>query len=304
MLFRSLHGPGGINDLETKDQKYRFNWTSPIAVSPTDANTVYMGGNVLFKSTDGGSHWTAVSGDLTRNDKDKQRNSGGPVNYDLSGAETYDTIQSITLAPTDANVIWVGTDDGLVQVSRDAGRTWNDVTPSGAPKWARVYQIGVSPFAAGTAYLSFDAHELDDRHAYVYRTDNYGKSWKRIDKGLPQQPVLVVREDPNLRGLLVLGNMTGLWYSRDDGGQWSQLKADFPTAAVFDLKFVRHDLVVATHGRGLFVLDDIRPLEEMTDEIAKQGVHLFTPSAGTEFVRWLRGEGAEPAFTKIGRAHV
>ena len=292
-----LHGPGGINDLETKDQKYRFNWTSPIAVSPTDANTVYMGGNVLFKSTDGGLHWTTVSGDLTRNDKDKQLNSGGPVNHDLSGAETYDTIQSITLAPTDANVIWIGTDDGLVQVSRDAGRTWNNVTPSGAPKWARVYQIGVSPFAAGTAYLSFDAHELDDRHAYVYRTDNYGKSWKRIDKGLPQQPVLVVREDPNMRGLLVLGNMTGLWYSRDDGDQWSQLEADFPTAAVFDLKFVRHDLVVATHGRGLFVLDDIRPLEEMTDEIAKQGMHLFTPSVGTEFVRWSRGEGAEPAFT-------
>ena len=292
-----LHGPGAINDLETKDQKYRFNWTSPIAVSPTDVNTVYMGGNVLFKSTDGGTHWAVISPDLTRNDKSKQLNSGGPVNHDLSGAETYDTLLSITLAPTDPKTIWVGTDDGLVQVSRNDGRSWDNVTPAGAPKWARVYQIGVSPFEAGTAYAAFDNHEMDDHKAYVYQTDNYGKSWRNIAKGLPDQPVLVVREDPNMRGLLVAGTMTGLWYSRDDGGHWQQLKANFPTAAVFDLKFVHHALVVATHGRGLFALDNTRPLEEMNEAVAKQAFHLFTPSAGTEFVRWSRGEGAEPSFT-------
>jgi len=292
-----LHGPGAINDLETKDQKYRFNWTAPIAVSPTDANTVYMGGNVLFKSTDGGTHWNVISPDLTRNDKSKQLNSGGPVNHDLSGAETYDTILSLTLAPTDAKTIWVGTDDGLVQVSRNDGHSWDNVTPSGAPKWARVYQVGVSPFDAGTAYAAFDNHEMDDHHAYVYKTENYGKSWRRIDQGLPDQPVLVVREDPNMRGFLVAGTMTSLWYSRDNGGHWQQLKANFPTAAVVDLKFVHHALVVATHGRGLFVLDNIRPLEEMNDEVAKQAFHLFTPSDGTEFVRWSRGEGAEPSFT-------
>jgi len=292
-----LHGPGAINDLETKDQKYRFNWTSPIAVSPTDVNTVYMGGNVLFKSTDGGTHWAVISPDLTRNDKSKQLNSGGPVNHDLSGAETYDTLLSITLAPTDPKTIWVGTDDGLVQVSRNDGRSWDNVTPAGAPKWARVYQIGVSPFEAGTAYAAFDNHEMDDHKAYVYQTDNYGKSWHNIAKGLPDEPVLVVREDPNMRGLLVAGTMTGLWYSRDDGGHWQPLKANFPTAAVFDLKFVHHALVVATHGRGLFVLDNTRPLEEMNEAVAKQAFHLFTPSAGTEFVRWSRGEGAEPSFT-------
>ncbi|MGB9430299.1 MAG: glycosyl hydrolase, partial [Gammaproteobacteria bacterium] len=292
-----LHGPSGINDLETKDQKYRFNWTSPIAVSSTNANTVYMGGNVLFKSTDGGTHWTVISPDLTRNDKSKQLNSGGPVNFDLSGAETYDTILSLTLAPTDPNIIWVGTDDGLVQVSRNDGQSWDNVTPPGAPKWGRVYQIGVSPFDAGTAYAVFDNHEMDDRKPYVYKTDNYGKSWHSISAGLPDEPVLVVREDPNMRGLLLLGNMTGLWYSRDDGAHWQQLKANFPTAAVFDLKFVHHALAIATHGRGLFVLDNLRPLEEMSDDVAKQDFHLFTPSAGTQFVRWSRGEGAEPSFT-------
>lgn len=292
-----LHGPGGINDLETKDQKYRFNWTAPIAVSPTDANTVYMGGNVLFKSTDGGTHWHVISPDLTRNDKSKQLNSGGPANYDLSGAETYDTIQSLALAPTNQKVIWVGTDDGLVQVTRDGGKTWHNVTPSGAPKWARVYQIGVSPFKSGTAYLAFDAHMMNNNRPYVYKTDNYGSSWRRIDKGLPDESVEVVREDPHMRGFLILGNMTGLWYSHDDGGVWRPLRANFPTAAVWDLKFVHHDLVVATHGRGLFVLDNIQPLEAMSKDVAKQNFHLFTPSPGTEFIRWSRGEGAEPAFT-------
>ena len=292
-----LHGPGLINDLETKNQKYRFNWTAPIAVSPTDANTVYLGGNVLFKSTDGGLHWTVISPDLTRNDKSKQLNSGGPVNYDLSGAETYDTIQSLQLAPTDQNVIWAGTDDGLVQVTRNGGKTWHNVTPPGAPKWARVYQIGVSPFHAGSAYLAFDNHEMDDNRPYVYRTDDYGKSWHRIDAGLPDESVLVVREDPNRKGFLMLGNMTGLWYSRDDGARWQPLKANFPTAPVFDLQFKNHDLVVATHGRGVFVLDDIRPIEEMDGAIAKQAFHLFTPSEGTEFLSWSRGEGAEPSYT-------
>ena len=284
-----LHGPGFIADLSIADSKYRFNWTSPIAVSPTDAKTVYLGGNALFKSSDGGIHWDDISGDLTRNDRSKQALSGGPVNKDISGAETYDTILSITLAPTDEKVIWVGTDDGLVQLSRDGGKTWNAVTPSGAPKWARVYQIGVSPHDAGTAYVGFDGHELDDKHAYVYKTDNYGKSWSRIDKGLPDQPVLVVRESPNVKGFLILGNMTGLWYSRDAGDHWQQVKAGFPTVPVFDVKFMDHDLAVATHGRGLFVFDNIRPFEEMDDKVTSQDFHLFGAGDGTHYVTWFRG---------------
>ncbi|HEV2110204.1 MAG TPA: hypothetical protein VGT99_02530 [Gammaproteobacteria bacterium] len=285
-----LHGPGfNMADTTLADAKYRFNWTSPIAVSAGDANTLYLGGNVLFKSTDGGVHWTVLGGDLTRNDKSKQGLSGGPVNKDITGAESYDTILSITLAPTDEKVIWLGTDDGLVQLSRDGGQTWNNVTPSGAPEWTRVYQVGVSPFDAGTAYVAFDGHELDDKHAYVYKTDNYGKSWTKIDKGLPDSPVTVVREDPKRKGLLVLGNLTGLWYSRDAGANWQQLKAGFPTVPVFDLKFVNHDLAVATHGRGLFVFDDLRAIEQLDQSVTAQDFHLFGAGDGIHYIRWSRG---------------
>ena len=291
-----LHGPGFVSDLSMADSKYRFNWTSPIAVSPSDAKTVYLGANVLFKSTDGGISWTDISGDLTRNDKTKQQLSGGPVNKDISGAETYDTILSITLAPSDEKVIWVGTDDGLVHVSRDGGKTWKNVTPSGAPKWTRVYQIGVSPYDAGTAYVTFDGHELDDKHAYVYKLTDYGSSSSSINKGLPDQPVMVVRESPEVKGFLMLGNMTGMWYSRDSGEHWQQVKAGFPTVPVFDVKFMDHDLAVATHGRGLFVFDDIRPFEEMTDGVADQDFHLFGAGDGINYVTWFRGGETQVSY--------
>jgi photosystem II stability/assembly factor-like uncharacterized protein len=285
-----------VSDTKPADLKYRFNWTSPIAVSRTDANTVYLGANVLFKSTDGGRHWSVISLDLTRNDKSKQQVAGEPVMHDISGAETYDTILSITIAPTDPNVIWVGTDDGLVQVTRNGGKSWTNVTPNipGAPQWAMVSQIGVSPFDAGAAYVAFDAHKLDNRHPYVYKTSNYGQSWEQITNGLPEDSAaIVVREDPNQRGLLVLGTMTGLYYSSDGGGHWTRLKSNFPTVPVFDLKFAKQtrDLVVATHGRGIFILDDIRPLEELSSTIEASSFHLFTPGRGTLFHHWTSSEG-------------
>jgi photosystem II stability/assembly factor-like uncharacterized protein len=286
----------GVEETKPADLKYRFNWTSPIAVSPTDANEVYLGGNAVFKSTDGGKTWSPISGDLTRNDKTKQEIAGGPIQHDISGAETYDTILTITLAPTDPKVIWVGTDDGLVQVTRDGGQSWTEVgrNISGAPEWARVYQVGVSPFNAGTAYVTYDAHELDNRGVYVYRTDDYGATWTKITDGLPDgSPAHVVREDPNKKGLLVAGTDTGLYYSQDNGDHWQPLKADFPTAAVFDVRFVKrsHDLLVATHGRGIFVLDDIRPLEELTPDVERSDFHLFTPAPGIMFHTWRTDEG-------------
>jgi photosystem II stability/assembly factor-like uncharacterized protein len=281
--------------------KYRFNWTSPIAVGFNNPNEVYLGGNVVFQSLDGGKTWKPISGDLTRNDKSKQIPAGGPIGHDLSGAENYDTILCISIAPSDPKVIWVGTDDGYVQLTRDGGKTWTNVTShiSGAPEWARVYQIGVSPFDPGTAYLSFDAHMLGDRRAYVYKTSDYGQSWQSIANGLPEAPVSVVREDPNRRGFLVLGNELGLFYANDSGQHWNAWKASFPTAPVWDLQFDKaaHDLIVATHGRGLFVFDDIRPLEELDAQIASSAFHLFTAGTGIEFHHWQSDENNPRTFS-------
>src|SRR6185437_6495486 len=292
---------GSVEETAPSDLKYRFNWTSPIAVSGTDPNEVYLGGNVVFKSTDGGKNWTPISGDLTRNDKSKQIVSGGPIHHDISGAENYDTILSIAIAPTDPKVIWVGTDDGCVQVTRDGGAHWTrvDTRISGAPEWARVYQVGVSPFDAGTAYVAFDAHELDDRRAYVYKTNDYGKSWQSISAGLPNAPVSVVREDPNMRGFLALENDIGLLYSRKAGAHWEQIKANFPTAPVWDLKFVKgsRDLVVATHGRGLFVFDNIRPFEQLATEAASDNFRLLDSSDGIAFHHWEMDEDQPTAFS-------
>ena len=273
----------GVEERAAAQLTYRFNWTSPVEVSRTDANTVYLGGNVVFKSTNGGEHWEVISPDLTRNDKTKQGVSGGPIEYDISGAETYGTILTVNVAPSDANVIWVGTDDGLAQVTRDGGKTWANVAGHfpGLPADAegRIYQIGVSPRDPGTAYLTVDRHQFDDNRPYVYKTADYGKTWTAIAAGLPADAAAhVVREDPNHPGLLVLGTDAALWLSHDAGATWQPLKAGFPTAPVYDLKFVgrSHDLVVATHGRGLFVLDNITALEELGPDVAAQGLHLFS----------------------------
>ena len=289
-------------DMNPAELKYRFNWTSPIAVSAKSADEVYLGGNVLFKSTDGGLHWTTASPDLTRNDKSKQVLSGGPIQWDLSGAESYGTIISVTLSETDPNVIWVGTDDGLVQVTRDGGKTWTNVTKAipKAPEWARVYQVGVSPFDAGTAYVAFDAHMLDDNRPYVYRTEDFGRSWIDISRGFPSDAsVRVVRENPNRKGFLVAGTETGLYFSTDRGAGWKPLKADFPTVSVWDLKFVKatHDLVVATHGRGLFVFDNLTPLEEWEPSLESADFHLFSTIPAVRFHRFGPGGFERASFS-------
>ena len=297
----------GVEGSKPADLKYRFNWTSPIEVSATDANEVFIGANVVFKSTDGGQHWTPISPDLTRNDKTKQGNSGGPIEYDISGAETYNTILTVNVAPSDTNVIWVGTDDGLVQVTKDGGKTWTNVGGHfpglAADEEGRVYQVGISPFDPGTAYVTYDRHEFDDNRAYAYKTTDYGKSWTRIDAGLPEYAAHVVREDPNARNFLVLGTDQGLWFSRNGGATWKAMKADFPTTPVYDVKFVKasHDLLVATHGRGLFALDDISPLEGLTAEVAAQDFHLFPVLPATLRGRVRGRSGVAPTnFTVRG----
>jgi photosystem II stability/assembly factor-like uncharacterized protein len=270
----------GVQSMKPADLKYRFNWTSPIAVSATDPNEVYLGGNVLFRSTDGGAHWTPISPDLTRNDKTKQQSSGGPIFLDLSGAETVGAILSMSISPVDPKTIWVGTDDGVTQVTRDGGKTWTNATTSipNLPQWGRIQQIEASPHDANSAYVAVDFHEVENNKPYVFKTHDGGKTWTSIAQGLPQDdPARVVREDPNRKGLLVLGTDTGLFYSSDDGAHWTALKSNFPTVPVYDIKIIKktHDLVVATHGRGLFVMDDITPLEESGAELAKSDFHLY-----------------------------
>ena len=291
----------GVGNMAPSDLKYRFNWTSPIAVAPHDPNTLYLGGNVLFKSSNGGKDWTPVSGDLTRNDKSKQVSSGGPIWFDLSGAETYDTILSMSLSPVDSNVIWVGTDDGLVQVTRDGGKTWTNATANlkGVPEWGRVQQIESSPFDAGTAYVAFDLHEIDNDKPYVYKTHDFGKTWTAIMKGLPEtDPARVIRENPNKKGMLVLGTETGLFYSHDEGATWTALKSNFPTVPTYDIQFHKkqHDLLVATHGRGLFILDDITPLEETTPEVLASDFHVYSTAPATKWHMWNKRGFSQAGF--------
>jgi len=284
-------------DLEVKNLKYRFNWTAPIAISAKDSNEVYMGANVLFRSKDAGAHWMPISGDLTRDDKTKQVLTGGPIILDMSSAENYDTILSIAISPVDPNVIWVGTDDGCVQVTHDAGAHWANVASAmpDMPEWGRISQIDASPFNAGTAYASVDRHQMDDNKPYVFKTDDFGKTWTAITKNLPQgHPVYVVREDPNKRGLLLAGTETGLYYA-EGNADWKPIHSNFPNASVFDLLFApkTHDLVVVTHGRGMFILDDITPLEQIAD--AGSGLHIF-PIA--DVTRWhMRNPGGFPLGT-------
>src|SRR6202171_1706414 len=286
----------GVQAMKPSDLKYRFNWTSPIGVSSTDPNEVYLGGNVLFRSTDGGGHWTPISPDLTRNDKTKQQSSGGPIWLDLSGAKTVGAILSFSISPLDPKTIWAGTDDGVIQVTHDGGQHWDNVTANipNLPQWGRLQQIEASPSDINSAYAAVDFHEVENNKPYAFKTHDGGKSWTAINQGLPQDdPARVIRENPNRKGFLVLGTDTGLFYSSDDGAHWTALKNNFPTAPVYDIKFIKksHDLVVATHGRGLFVLDDITPLEESggvfaQENQAKSEFHLFPRPPAVNWHAW------------------
>ncbi|MBV8368805.1 MAG: hypothetical protein JO036_07695 [Candidatus Eremiobacteraeota bacterium] len=245
---------------------YRFNWNAPLAFSPQDGHVAYFGGNVVFKTTDRGRHWAPISPELTRNEKEHQRNSGGPINLDVSGAEYYDTTLAIAPSPKDANVIWAGTDDGLVQLTRDGGAHWSNVTPSSWPKYGRVEVIDASPYAAGTAFTLLDRHDLGDRRPYAFVTDDYGATWHSIASNLPlDAPVRVVRQDPREPNLLYAGTENALWISYDRGGRWERLRAGLPAVPIYDVRVqpTANDLLVATHGRGFYVLDDLVPLQQL-----------------------------------------
>jgi photosystem II stability/assembly factor-like uncharacterized protein len=264
----------GAADLDV----YRFNWTSPLFISPHDPATLYTAGNKVMKSTDAGMSWTAISGDLTRNDKTKQQPSGGPITLDITSVEYYDTIFALAESPVEKGELWAGTDDGLVQLTRDGGKSWQNVTPKALPEWSLISLIEPSPHAAGTAYIAVDRHKLDDYKPYIYRTTDFGKTWTLLVNGLPDGSwVHAVREDPVHRDLLFAGTERGVYVSFNDGANWQPLQLNLPAAPIHDLVVHGDDLAVATHGRSFWVLDDITPLRQLTPQMAQQQALLYRP---------------------------
>ncbi|HVA54534.1 MAG TPA: glycosyl hydrolase [Gammaproteobacteria bacterium] len=258
------------------ESKYRFTWTMPFVFSPQNPKVMYFGSQYLLRSDDAGMSWTAISPDLTRNDKSKQGTSGGPISKDNASAEYYDLIYSIAPSALAAGQIWVGTDDGLIQLTRDSGKSWQNVTPKGMPAWAKVSLIEASHFDASTAYAAVDAHKLDNFHPYIFVTHDYGRSWTRADKGI-NAPAFVraVREDPVQKGLLYAGTETGVYVSFDNGKNWRSLQLNLPVTSVRDLVVKDGDLVIATHGRGFWILDDILPLREIAAGTNPDSNHLY-----------------------------
>lgn len=268
------------------DSKYRFQWTAPIATSPHDPRVVYHGGNVIFKTSDGGQTWTVISPDLTTDDKSKQQWAGGPITGDNTGVETYCTVFALAESPVQKDLIWAGSDDGLVHVTRDGGRSWKNVTKNvpGLPAFATISLIEPSPFDAGTAYLVADNHRQDDMRPYLWRTTDFGERWTSLAGPLPADVYLhAVREDPAKKGVLYLGTERGVMFSPDAGASWRSLQLNLPTVAVHDLRVKDDDLVVGTHGRSIWIFDDLTPIREWPARAASAPVHLFAP---VETIRW------------------
>ena len=269
------------------DPPYRFNWNSPIYISPHDPKTVYTGGNYLFKTTDAGQSWKIMSPDLSTNDPEKLKDSGGPITLDNTGAEIHCTIITISESPVKKGVIWCGTDDGNVQITKDNGGTWENVVKNikklPANTWCS--RIEASHFDAGTAYAAFDGHRNDDYNTYVYKTTDYGKTWESIKGNLPFGWAHVIREDLKNKRFLFIGTEFGIYASLDSGKTWFSLKNNMPTAAVRDIAIHPrdNDLIIGTHGRGIWILDDISPLQEMTEEVLQSDFNLFSIRPATQY---------------------
>ena len=261
-----------------KDMKYRFQWTYPIKFSPHDSNVLYATGNLVFRSTDQGDSWEAISPDLTRDDPSTLEPSGGPITKDTSGAETYATIFAFAESPLEKGLFWAGSDDGLVHVSRDGGESWEDVTPPDLGEWTLVSMIEPSPHAAATAYLAATRYKTDDTRPMLFKTVDYGATWTSIVDGIREGDYLrCVREDTINPGLLYAGSETGAYVSFDSGAAWQPLQSNLPAVPVYDLVVKEDDLVAATHGRSFWILDDVTRLRQISQDIADKRAHLFKP---------------------------
>jgi photosystem II stability/assembly factor-like uncharacterized protein len=260
----------------------RWQWTYPIIFSPVDPNVLYTSSQRLWKTTNGGQSWEPISGDLTRHDPSTQGHSGGPITGDMNGPEIYGVIFSIGPSKRDVNVIWTGSDDGLVHVTRDGGRTWTNVTPREMPDFGRVSQIDASAFDVGTAYISVRRPLLDDKSPYIFKTSDYGRTWTKIVNGIRADDwVHAVREDPTRRGMLYAATQHGVYMTYDDGANWESLSLNLPDVPVADLIVEENDLVIGTHGRGFYVLDNIGPLRQYGAAVtAAADAWLFAPPVG------------------------
>ncbi|HKE07313.1 MAG TPA: hypothetical protein VKB48_05755 [Candidatus Acidoferrum sp.] len=262
--------------------KYRYTWTMPIVFSPHDPNLLYNAAQYVFRSTDSGHSWQTISPDLTRNDKSKQQDSGGPITKDQASIEFYDVIFTVAESPKQKGVIWAGTDDGLIQITRDDGKSWTNVTPKALPEWSLVSLIEASLHDDGTAYAAVDARKLDNFRPYIFKTNDFGKTWTSITTGIPDGAyVHAVREDPVRKGLLFAGTELGIYVSFDDGARWQPLQLNLPVTPVHDMVIHSNDLAIATHGRGFWILDDIAPLRQADSGSSLHDAHLFKPSIAT-----------------------
>jgi photosystem II stability/assembly factor-like uncharacterized protein len=261
-----------------KDMKERFQWTFPIVFAPNDPNTLYVSSQHLFRTRDEGQSWERISPDLTRADPETLGPSGGPITLDQTGVETYATIFTVAPSKHDANVIWTGSDDGVVHVTRDGGKNWAKVTPPDLPAFTRISMIEASPHKPATAYLAGNRYQRGDRAPYIYKTDNYGQSWTKIVTGIPGNDFpRVIREDTERAGLLFVGTETGIYTSFNDGATWQSLRLELPVTPVHGIVVKDDDLVIGTHGRSFYVLDGIHVLRQLQPEVTTASLHVFTP---------------------------
>ena len=267
-----------------RDIPNRFQWTFPILFSKHDPRVLYVAANRIFRSTNDGDSWEAISRDLTLHDPKTLVAAGGPITYDMTGTEWYATMFAFAESPLDADVMWAGSDDGLIHVSRDRGKTWTNVTPPALAKFTRISIIEASHFDLGTAYIAANRYQLDDFKPYLLKTTDYGKTWTTITTGIGEGAYTrAIREDPVRRGLLFAGTETGVYYSANDGALWQPLQLNLPRASVRDLNIHGGDLIAATHGRAMWVLDDISPLRALSPDVRAATAFLFTPDTAIRF---------------------
>ena len=261
-----------------RDQKFRFNWNAPIVASPHDPSTIYHAGNVLFKTNDGGDSWNIISPDLTKNDVKKHDLGSIPFTNEAAGGEIYNTIMYLVESKNEKGVIWTGSDDGLVYLTKDGGENWKNITPKGMGEGI-VNTIALSPHDEGTAYVAFTKYKFGDLSPSIYKTTNYGKSWTKRVSGIDDDAfVRVVREDPIKKDLLYAGTETGLYLSRNGGKSWEKFQLNLPVVPITDLTIRNNDLVASTQGRSFWILDDLTQIHQYNSKIKNEYFHLFKPS--------------------------